>query len=96
MTEQTQILEPSCTDGFNEEVRRLRFDPEAYAKYIAELDLSEDEKYSLMRTVWDLMVMFVDAGFGIDAPTLASKNAENAAASSTKSALPKPEEEVAP
>ena len=30
-----------------------------------------------MRTVWDLMVLFVDAGFGIDGPTLAMADKEN-------------------
>jgi len=74
--DQKNILLPSTVDGFNQEARKVRFDPEAYAHHIAELDLNEEQKNMLMRTVWDLMVLLVDAGFGIDGPTLAMADNE--------------------
>ena len=75
--DQKNILQSSTVDGFNQEARKVRFDPEAYAHHIAQLDLTETQKLTLMRTVWDLMVLFVDAGFGIDGPTLAMADKEN-------------------
>lgn len=77
MTRQKETLIPSCTEGFNEGAQKIRFDPEAYAKHLAQFDLTEAQKLTLMRTVWDMMVMFADAGFGIDGPTLAKEEKEN-------------------
>jgi hypothetical protein len=98
MPEDQLILDPTCKDGFNEEARKLSFDPEAYAHHIAELDLTEPQKLALMRTVWDLMVLFVDAGFGIDAPTLAGANNTTTKVVDALKGAPLPEtpEEAAP
>lgn len=71
MKNEQHTVRPDLSGGFNREALKVRFDPEAYAHHIAELDLDDAQKLALMRTVWDLMVLFVDAGFGIDAPTLA-------------------------
>jgi len=96
MKDEQLTLRPDLSGGFNQEARKVHFDPEAYAHHIADLDLTEAQQLAVMRTVWDLLVLFVDAGFGIDAPTLAgANNTTMRAALPGSAALEKPEE-VAP
>lgn len=42
----------------------LRFDPDAYAGYVAEFDLTDTQKRDLLEAVWGIVVSFVDLGFG--------------------------------
>lgn len=44
----------------------VKFDAAEWAEHVASFDLNEDQKAEMLRTLWDLMVMFVDAGFGIE------------------------------
>lgn len=44
----------------------LQFDPEHYLAGMSDLDLSEDQKIELLRTIWRIMHAFVDLGLGRD------------------------------
>lgn len=96
MKNEQHTLRPECSGGFNKEARIVRFDPEAYAHHIAELDLDDAQKHTLMRTVWDLMVLFVDAGFGIDAPTLAGADNDKTKIALRRKPQAQPPEEASP
>lgn len=43
----------------------LVFDPKEYVDYVLGHELSETEQRQLMQTVWQVMLAFVDLGFGI-------------------------------
>jgi len=43
----------------------LEFDPKIYAHHVASLDLSDKERDALIRAVANIMLAFVDLGFGI-------------------------------
>ena len=75
MDDQTLSNQPELKDGFRDAAPKLRFDPARSAQHLAEYDLTEAQKLSLMRVVWDFMVMVVDAGFEIDGVSLASDEA---------------------
>ncbi|MDF1807762.1 hypothetical protein [Hyphomonas sp.] len=96
MKDEQLTLRPDTSGEFNQEARKVHFDPEAYAHHIAELDLTEAQQLAVMRTVWDLMVLFVDAGFGIDAPTLSGANNATACAALPDPAALENPKEVAP
>lgn len=63
---------PECLQDFRKVAPKLRFDPATYAHYLAEYDLTEEQQLTLMRMVWDFMMMVVDAGFELDSVSLAS------------------------
>ena len=50
---------------------RLTVDWEQYAEYLAESDLSEEEKREFIQTLWYIVVSFVDLGFGVSTTQLA-------------------------
>lgn len=41
-------------------------DTDKYREYVDDLDLSEEQKVELLRTLWWIMAAFVDLGFGVD------------------------------
>ena len=43
----------------------LSFDYEEYAPYLEDSDLTEEQKREFLETLWNIMVSFVDLGFGI-------------------------------
>ena len=43
----------------------VSFDPETYAHHIAELDLTPDQRDELILAIANIMIAFVDLGFGI-------------------------------
>ena len=45
----------------------LTFDVTRYDKYLADCDLTEEQKQEFLETLWNIIVSFVDIGFGIDA-----------------------------
>ena len=69
---------PECLDDFRQAAPKLRFDPAKYAHHLAEYDLSEEQQLTLMRVVWDFMVMMADAGYEIDSVSLAAAEAKPA------------------
>lgn len=44
----------------------IQFDAAEWASYVAEFDMDESQKAELLRTLWDILGMFADAGFGIE------------------------------
>ena len=46
---------------------------EKYRHHLDEFDLTEEQKDELLVTLWQIMIQFVDLGFGRDATTLALK-----------------------
>ena len=63
---------PECLEDFRKVAPKLRFDPAAYAHYLAEYDLTEEQQLTLMRVVWDFLMMVADAGFELDSVSLVS------------------------
>lgn len=49
----------------------LPFEPNDYLSELDGFDLTDDQKHALLRTLWDMMVMFADLGMGIDPTQLA-------------------------
>lgn len=43
----------------------LSFDPEAFMRYVVDWELADDEAEQLLRMIWDIVVGFVDLGFGL-------------------------------
>jgi hypothetical protein len=43
----------------------LAFDADKYAPYVAEFDMSEEQKHELLETLWAIMQTFVNLGFDI-------------------------------
>jgi hypothetical protein len=43
----------------------LTFDPAAFAHFVVDFDLTEDQRTELLQTLWVIMVGFVDLGFHI-------------------------------
>ena len=44
----------------------IKFAAEDYRHHLSELDLSEDQKDELLKTLWHIMSTFVDIGWGVD------------------------------
>lgn len=87
---------PECLEDFREAVKKLRFDPAKYAHHLAEYDLTEEQQLMLMRVVWDFMVMVADAGFEIDAVSLASDEADTPEGDQTQQKDNEPKEDRSP
>lgn len=87
---------PECLEDFREAAKKLRFDPAKYAHHLAEYDLTEAQQLMLMRVVWDFMVMVADAGFEIDAVSLASDEAETPEGDQTQQKDNEPKEDRSP
>lgn len=45
---------------------KVNFDPADYIQYLDGMDVSDEEATEILRTLWDMMVQFVDLGFQID------------------------------
>ena len=43
----------------------LSIDWDLYGRYLEESDLSDDQKREFIETLWNIMVSFVDLGFGL-------------------------------
>ncbi len=43
----------------------LKIDWPLYEKYLADSDLSDEQKKEFIETLWSIMIQFVDLGFGI-------------------------------
>lgn len=48
-----------------------KLDHDKYAPYVADLDLTDDQKREMLQALWDMMVMFADLEFGMEATQLA-------------------------
>lgn len=44
----------------------LEFKAEDYSHHLGELDLTEDQQKELLQTLWNIMSIFVDIGWGVD------------------------------
>lgn len=44
---------------------KLTFNPDDYADYVADLELTPEQQRELLEAMWALIVAFVDVGFGI-------------------------------
>lgn len=78
-TDQLTIVPGDCRNDFNDQACVIGFDPEAYAHHLAEYDLTDDQKLTVMRALWDILVCFSDAGFKIDPVSLAEHTQPDAA-----------------
>ena len=57
----------------------LHFCADEYMQYIAELDLTEEQKIEFLSALWNIMSAFVNFGWGVDSviPLLAVNASEN-------------------
>lgn len=65
-----EVREPSSieiVDGLiaDPAARHLKVDVAKYEAYLADTDLSADQKRELIETLWAIMVSFVELGFGV-------------------------------
>lgn len=44
----------------------LQFNPAEFMQYVEDEGLSEEEAVALLRAIWDIVVAFVDLGFGLN------------------------------
>ena len=44
----------------------LGFHPADYEGYLSEIDLTEEQAHELLQTLWNIMSIFVDIGWGVD------------------------------
>lgn len=58
----------------------VQFDPTDYIQHLEGLDVTEAEATEILRTLWDIMIQFVDLGFTVNGTTeSALKNKEHSA-----------------
>ncbi len=55
----------------------LKLDPEEFKAFIEEYDLSEDQSQEYLEILWQIVVTFVDLGFGIDPVQQAMEAGQN-------------------
>lgn len=55
----------------------LSIDWDLYGEYLEGSDLSDDEKREFIQILWDIMVSFVDLGFGIESVQCAEQDKQN-------------------
>lgn len=53
----------------------LTFDADDYRDYVRDMNLTEEQENELLRTLWSIIVQFVDLGFGIESVGRAIKRA---------------------
>lgn len=51
----------------NPHTLRIEVDFERYAHFLDDSDLTEEQKRQLLQAAWEIVVGFVDLGFGVDA-----------------------------
>jgi len=44
----------------------VHFDPTDYTHYLEGMDVTDEQATEILRTLWDIMVQFVDLGFQMD------------------------------
>jgi|GEM_PF-3614173 len=44
----------------------LELDPKDYTEHLSAFDLTEDQERELLQTLWHIMSIFVDIGWGVD------------------------------
>ncbi len=55
-----------------ENYKTLTFDADYYQGFLDDADIPNDQKREFLETLWNIMVQFVDMGFGIEATQLAT------------------------
>lgn len=69
--DETQAIQIVDSTGFPV----MTFDADDYRDYVRDMNLSEDQETELLRTLWSIIVQFVDLGFGIESVGRAVKHA---------------------
>lgn len=75
-TAQSPSITPSEVNPAHESAG-LRFDFEAYKKYVTDFDLTEKQQCELLAAIWVIVVNYVNFGFGVH-PTQQIVSDENA------------------
>jgi len=44
----------------------VQFDPAEYMQYLEGMDVTDEQATEILRTLWDMMVQFVDFGFNLN------------------------------
>jgi len=70
----------------------ISFAAEDYRHHLRKLDLSEDQKDELLKTLWHIMSTFVDIGWGVDTvqmflPELFDQSGQSSLADDSQDAL---------
>lgn len=73
MTQAPETPDTECQDT-QPNYPTLTIDWDLYGEYLEESDLSDDEKRELIQTVWNIVVSFVDLGFGIESVQCAEQD----------------------
>jgi len=55
------MTEESSSGGF----KPLTFNPDEFAQFVVDQNLSDEQATALLATIWEIMVAFVDLGFGV-------------------------------
>ncbi len=55
----------------------VHFDPTEYMHYLEGMDVTDEQATEILRTLWDIMVQFVDLGFDVN--TGAERNSQSVA-----------------
>lgn len=69
--DETQAIQIVDSTGFPV----LTFNADEYRDYVRDMNLSEEQETELLRTLWSIIVQFVDLGFGIESVGRAVKRA---------------------
>jgi len=56
---------PTDNDNHANGGSTLSIDWDLYGEYLADSDLSDDQKLEFIETLWNIVVAFVDLGFGV-------------------------------
>lgn len=57
-------------------VKYIEIDFTEFAHYLEGADISDEEAGALMRSLWDIAIVFVDLGWEVSAPDLPPENAD--------------------
>ncbi len=69
------MKEIEATEGTN--YKTLTLDIDYYQSFLDDADIPDDKKQELIETLWNIVVQFVDMGYGIHPLQQASNTAEN-------------------
>jgi hypothetical protein len=58
---------PQETSSHKRSTANMRCDVDDYCKHLKDLALTPEQEAELLYTLWDMMRMFVEIGYGVDA-----------------------------
>ena len=66
MTDTNQYTEESAQEGANLPLPLLKLDPDEFREDIAEFGMTREQEDEYLQTLWNILCIFVDLGWGVE------------------------------